>query len=257
MDTTDTTITTNTPLKDTQDVNENIRNGGHLVESQESVEEGDTRVRWKFCHLFACCNKKTHNVQGNTYTCCAPRGSSNPSQKTAKDKKVLIDWSLLKDPLFLIFGSSLCLFTLGSQSSAVFVPALGKEKGLGNIQAAYLISILGVADALAKISAGFILDCKPVQKYRRFMYNINVFLIAVLIILCPFMETFTEFGILCAVYGVLNGINVSQKAVMLTELLGQDRISSSFGLTICFQGLGALSGPPLSGILFFEILNIY
>lgn len=249
MDTTETTITTNTPLKDTQDVNENIKNGGHLVESQESVEEVDSRVRWKLCHLFGCCNKKPHGVQEKNYGCCARRCKSNNSKKKPKDKKVLIDWSLLKDPLFLIFGSSLCLFTLGSQSSAVFVPALGKEKGLGNIQAAYLISILGVADALAKISAGFILDCKPVQKYRRFMYNINVFLIAILIILCPFMETFTEFGILCAVYGVLNGINVSQKAVMLTELLGQDRISSSFGLTICFQGLGALSGPPLSGLL--------
>lgn len=257
-----TTATVTTLLKETQqDVNENLQNDRQLLDLQEPAEP-DSRFRKKLCHILCCCCSNRHRRQHHHKhirskskskslpedgcECC----NCHKNRTMKQNRKVLIDLTLLKDPMFLIFGTSLCLFTLGSQSSAVFVPALGKEKGLDNIKAAYLISILGVTDAVAKICAGFLLDHKPLQKYRRFLYNLNVFLISILIILCPFMENFTGFGILCAVYGVLNGINVSQKAIMLSEILGEENISSSFGLTICFQGLGALSGPPLSGKLY-------
>ena len=48
---------------------------------------------------------------------------------------------------------------------------------------------------------------------------------------------------------VFAGAYVAQKSVILMDMLGAERLASSFGLLSFFQGLGNLVGPPLSGKL--------
>ena len=49
-----------------------------------------------------------------------------------------------------------------------------------------------------------------------------------------------------------SGAYQSVMAVILVDILGLDRIASSFGLTVLFQGAAIVAGPPIAGTFFFQ-----
>lgn len=172
-----------------------------------------------------------------------------PTEEVTKDapKRKLIEWSLLKTPEFLFFCFSICLFTLAFKSAFTFLPALAESKGVSPSESAYLLSISGILDTIGRIMAGFILDIECIRPFRPIIYNGVIFVITGLSFLSPFMENFVQFAVLFGLYGMLTGTYVSQKSVILVDILGQEKLSSSFGLLIVFQGVGTFVGPPLSG----------
>lgn len=53
----------------------------------------------------------------------------------------------------------------------------------------------------------------------------------------------------------LPGVYVSITSVVLVDLMGLDKLTSSFGLTLLFQGIAAVLGPPIAGWVFDATLN--
>ncbi|KAL8559770.1 hypothetical protein ACOMHN_030106 [Nucella lapillus] len=188
---------------------------------------------------------KQSNVLKSVFKTCFP------TEERRKDspKRKLIEWSLLKNPAFLFYCFSICLFTVAFKSAFTFLPALAASRGVSPTEGAYLLSISGVLDTIGRISSGFILETDCLRPFRPIVYNSVVFVIMGLSVLSPFMRNFVEFAVLFGFYGMLTGTYVSQKSVILVDILGQEKLSSSFGLLICFQGLGTFIGPPLSGLL--------
>lgn len=56
-------------------------------------------------------------------------------------------------------------------------------------------------------------------------------------------------GLSSAAYGLCLGCWYLLVPVLLADLFGTERISSSYGLTRMFQSVGAISVPPLAGFL--------
>lgn len=183
-------------------------------------------------------------VKSSFETCC-------PVEKQKKDapKRKLIDWSLLKDPSFLFFCFSICLFTAAFKSAFTFLPALAVSKGIDKGESASLLSISGILDTIGRIMAGVVLDVECIRPLRPIVYNGVVFIIVVVSFTAPYVNTYVEFAVLFGLYGLLTGTYVSQKSVILVDILGEEKLSSSLGLMICFQGIGTFVGPPLSGLL--------
>ncbi|KAK2148418.1 hypothetical protein LSH36_499g02065, partial [Paralvinella palmiformis] len=51
------------------------------------------------------------------------------------------------------------------------------------------------------------------------------------------------------------GVYVSITSVVLVDLMGLDKLTSSFGLTLLFQGIAAVLGPPIAGWVFDATQN--
>lgn len=49
---------------------------------------------------------------------------------------------------------------------------------------------------------------------------------------------------------------MSLTSIILVDLLGLDRLSTTFGLIIFFRGISSIIGPPLAGLLY-ELTNSY
>lgn len=75
-----------------------------------------------------------------------------------------------------------------------------------------------------------------------------LFAIGALAFASPFLSTFPHFTLAFAFFGFFTGACAGLKSVILVDLLGQETLSSSFGIMSFFQGVGNLVGPPLSGI---------
>ena len=65
----------------------------------------------------------------------------------------------------------------------------------------------------------------------------------------PSAYTIYLVGLSAAIYGFCLGSWYVLMPVLLADIFGTDRISSSYGLVRMFQSIGAISVPPLAGFL--------
>ena len=202
-------------------------------------------------HLSIPLKIQDHIAESENFTTKENRNTA--LTKVSKNSKVLtnnfIELSLLKEPLFLIFCLSILLFTASFKAGFTFLPALVKSSGLSESNAALILSISGVFDTAGRIVTGFLFDFRKIKQFRGLIYNIILFAIAIVSFICPTVRSFAGFAILASVYGWLTGSYLSQKSVIIVDILGVEKLSSSLGLLVFFQGLGTLIGPPLSGKL--------
>ncbi|KAL3871116.1 hypothetical protein ACJMK2_039135 [Sinanodonta woodiana] len=171
-------------------------------------------------------------------------------------KKPLVELSLLKNMTFLSLCIAISFFTMAFHITFVFLPPLIKDRGMTELDAAYIVSITGVMDGVGKVLAGFILDLNSIKKYRLLIYNGIMIVVGTVSLLIPSISTFTGFALLCAFYGIMIGAYISQKSIVIIDILGVDKMTSSLGLLLWFQGVGTLAGPPLSGFLR-DVFGIY
>ncbi|XP_033732414.1 monocarboxylate transporter 12-like [Pecten maximus] len=179
----------------------------------------------------------------------AEKRLSVSSRKSKSKTKKFLDLSLLKDFRFLCFCVAILLFTVSSQIAFVFIPPYAKSKGISDLHASYAVSIAGISDGIGRILSGIILDLKRVKKYRVYVYNIVMFFIGLTSFIIPNIDTFGPLSAVCGVYGLLVGTYISQKSVVIVDILGVKHLVSSFGLLICFQGIGMFIGPPIAGVM--------
>ncbi|XP_060085060.1 monocarboxylate transporter 12-like [Ylistrum balloti] len=180
-------------------------------------------------------------------TLCSHKNTvKHPREHT---KKKLIDCSLMRNPSFSSLCVAILFLALAFNSVLVFIPSLAYSIGLTRLQGAYVLSIAGIFDTIGRLASGVVLDVERVKRFRMLVYNSALFLLSTLTFALAYIETFVQLAVIAALYGLLIGTYTSQKSVILADILGSGALSSSFGILICFQGVGTLLGPPITGWL--------
>lgn len=168
--------------------------------------------------------------------------------KSSKEKsKPLLELSLFRNFAFCALCIQLFMFTLSYNSTFAFLPALVNDRNVSPLEGAYLVAILGSCDGLSRIIMSTLLDLKRVKPYRLIIYNMVMFLVAMVSLIMPSMQTFWQFAIVSAFYGLLSGTYISQKSVVVVDVLGVEKLASSFGLLLLCQGFSAFIGPTVGG----------
>lgn len=81
-----------------------------------------------------------------------------------------MNFSLLKDPIFVIFALSNFFTSVGFNVPYVYLVLQAEVVGIGKEDASYLISTIGIANAVGRIILGYMSD-KPWVN-RLWVYNI-------------------------------------------------------------------------------------
>ena len=191
-------------------------------------------------------NNKTHKesaavVTPQTISCCKWR-CSRSFQK-------YLDLSLLREPSFLAFVGAMFFFTMSYMSGQLLLPDWGLSQGYSRSRAVFLLSILGVADFFGRVGCGFVFNLSFIKKRRPAAYNFSMLMAAGTHFLWAFSNSYEMLAGVSVIHGLCNGVAVSQRAVILSDLLGVERLSTSLGLTAFTQGLGIMIGPALAGKL--------
>ncbi|OWF52603.1 Monocarboxylate transporter 14 [Mizuhopecten yessoensis] len=197
-------------------------------------------------------NNKQSSIQqpNNNETNLTKNKFSFSSRKSeSKPKRQIMNFSLLKDIRFSCFCAAILLFTIAFQSAFVFIPPYAKSKGMSDLQSSYAIAIAGFFDGVGRILSGIVCDLKKVKKYRVYIYNVVMFFIGAVSFIVPYIDTFEELCVVCAFYGLTVGTYISQKSVVIVDILGVKNLVNSFGILIFFQGIGMFLGPPIAGIM--------
>uniref|UniRef100_T1JX20 Major facilitator superfamily (MFS) profile domain-containing protein n=1 Tax=Tetranychus urticae TaxID=32264 RepID=T1JX20_TETUR len=161
----------------------------------------------------------------------------------------MMNFRLLRNPIFLVFSISNLLTSLGFYVPHIYI----KDRVVGlqlasDSEASNLLAIMGIASTIGRLIFGFISDLQVIN--RLLLFNCCISLCGLTTILSSFVQTYTYMALYCAIFGITCGAYVSLTSVILVDLLGIEKLTNAFGLVLLFQGVACLIGPPIVGWMF-------
>lgn len=193
-----------------------------------------------------------------------------PCSKESYDAyKEMMDFGLLKDPVFILFTISNFCTSIGFNVPYVYIKDKALELGIPSADASFLLSVVGIANTIGRVILGYISD-KPWLN-RLWLYNgaltvcglgINVvfasichqsfefrfiFFVQIATAFSAFCDDYVSLIVYCASFGFTIGAYVGLTSVILVDLLGLEKLTNAFGLLLLFQGIASLVGPPIAG----------
>nr|XP_023030024.1 monocarboxylate transporter 13-like isoform X1 [Leptinotarsa decemlineata] len=160
----------------------------------------------------------------------------------------LLDFSLLKNPVFMVQGISSIFCMIAFYIPFVYIIESAKIEGIEASNASSLLSLIGIVNTVGRILFGFIADSPKVDSLL--LFNSCISLTAVSTVLIPFCHTYVTYFIVSISFGIGISGFMSLTSVTLVELLGLDKLTNAFGLIILFRGSAALIGSPMGGALY-------
>lgn len=199
--------------------------------------EGGARVR-----------VSTHSLPHNNQDDVESVGDDeNACSKVAKSLASSFDFSLLKSPTFILYGTSCFLCMFGFFIPFNFLPDLAKDLKLDKTQGALLISIIGVSNTVARLVVGFVTD-RPWAN-SLVINNLALMIGGITTFAVPFYNSFAVLIIYSIVFGASIAAFVSLRSIIMVELMGIERLTNAFGLVVLCQGLSSFMGSPIAGSL--------
>ncbi|XP_001950241.2 uncharacterized protein LOC100161575 [Acyrthosiphon pisum] len=162
--------------------------------------------------------------------------------------KTLLDFSLLKDPVFILYTISNFLTSIGFNIPYLYLVPQAGMIGIASKHSSYLLALLGIANTLGRIILGFISD-KPWIN-RLMVYNLCLTVCGIATMLSTYCTDILSLSLYTIVFGSTIGAYVGLTSVILVDLLGLDKLTNAFGILLMFQGIASLVGPPIAGWLF-------
>ncbi|CAH2083411.1 unnamed protein product [Euphydryas editha] len=184
----------------------------------------------------------TESVTDVAYCCfCCKR-------KEKKEKNKFFDVTLLADPTYLVILISSSTVAISCTNFIILLPSHAQNIGFDKTRGAYLLSAVSALDLVGRIGGSALCDLSFMPKSFYFVGGLLFSGISLIII--PFLESYTAISIMCAFFGLASGVNNSVTTLVMAEILGVDRLMSTYGISLFVNGCLQLVGPPLCGLWY-------
>ncbi|XP_064615268.1 monocarboxylate transporter 12-B-like [Liolophura sinensis] len=161
--------------------------------------------------------------------------------------KQILNVALCKSPLFVIYQFFTLLAVMSCNVSQQYLAANAEDVGFTNVQAAYLLSIIGACDLIGRVAFGVLCHLGWFERYKIFM--VSQLVLGTAMIVTPFIQTVELQGIFCAVVGLQIGVFYPAIPVTLDDFFGRQNLYKSIGINQCVQGIGSLIASFYTGYL--------
>ncbi|XP_049277229.1 uncharacterized protein LOC125760782 [Anopheles funestus] len=165
-----------------------------------------------------------------------------------KDGKTFFDLSLLSDPTYLVILISNSTNAIGYTNFIILLPAYAISLGFDKSLAAYLLSIVSTLDLVGRIGGSALSDTNLIPKTWYFVGGLSISGLA--LALLPTVSDYTMVSVFCGLFGLASGTYVGITAVIMADMLGTERLTSSYGISLFVNGILQLIGPPICGVIF-------
>ncbi|XP_066587939.1 uncharacterized protein [Prorops nasuta] len=173
---------------------------------------------------------------------------------STEDKSVtekFFDFSVLRDPIYLVILISNTTSAISNVNFMILLPSYAIEEGFDKHSSAWLLSIVSALDLVGRISGSSLSDIDFVPKYYYFVGGLGLSGIA--LALLPMATSYTMLSFFCALFGLSSGMYIGITTVILADMLGTEKLASSYGISLFVNGVLQLIGPPICGIIFENV----
>lgn len=160
----------------------------------------------------------------------------------------MISLSLLSDPVMVLLCISSIFGMLGFYVPFVFLIELAVSEGISLSEATLLLSLIGIANTFGRVFFGWMADRRWVSALT--ITNWSLISCGLLTAFCPLFPTYLMLITYSCLFGFIVSAYVCLTSILLSDLLGVERLTNSFGILVVARGISSLLGTPLAGIVF-------
>jgi len=154
---------------------------------------------------------------------------------------------LLVNVPFMLLALSNFFATQGLYIPYMFIQTYAEGQGVSSVNAAFLISIIGITNTVARILTGLVTDLPFVSPLIVTTLALGIGGIAPLAI--AFCTEYWSFALCCTIFGISLAAWVAVTSPAIVKMCGVDLLTSGFGTLTFVRGFAALIGPPIGGYL--------
>ncbi|XP_035414705.1 monocarboxylate transporter 7 isoform X2 [Cygnus atratus] len=232
------------------------------TETKYMLENEQTRTSIESIDSGVEITTSPRNVPGNTK---AEPKSEEPKEHAqtlvennsppTEPKTKLLDFSVMRDSSFICYAFFGLFATLGFFAPSLYIIPLSRSLGISKDHSAYILSAMAIAEVFGRISAGWVLNKKPIRKI--YIELICVVLLSVALFAFPFASEFWGLMTCSVFFGFMLGTVAGTHIPLLAEddVVGIAKMSSAAGVYVFIQSLAGLAGPPLAGVLVDKTQN--
>ncbi|XP_066591120.1 monocarboxylate transporter 13 [Prorops nasuta] len=195
----------------------------------------------------------TLNAISSTFSRKPERQKTKEEEEEGKSQNKFFDFSLLKDPIYLVILISNSTNAVSYTNFIILLPAYAIELGFDKDAASLLLSIVSVLDLIGRIGGSALSDVKIMPKHWYFVGGL--FISGVSLAILPVATTYTWLSVYCGIFGLASGVYVGITAVIMADMLGTEKLTSSYGISLFVNGIIQLVGPPICGFVYGQIRN--
>ncbi|XP_076287446.1 solute carrier family 16 member hermes [Lasioglossum baleicum] len=190
----------------------------------------------------------TLNAISNTFT----RKPVDETKKVEeKQQNKFFDFSLLKDPIYLVILISNSTNAVSYTNFIILLPAYAISLGFDKNMSSLLLSTVSVLDLIGRIGGSALSDVSIMPKHWYFVGGLLISGISLAIL--PIATGYVMLSVYCGVFGLASGIYVGITAVIMADMLGTEKLTSSYGISLFVNGIIQLVGPPICGLIYGQI----
>ncbi|KAK5975313.1 Monocarboxylate transporter 5 [Trichostrongylus colubriformis] len=160
----------------------------------------------------------------------------------------MIDLELLKDSVMLLLCVSNVLGMLGFYIPFVFLKDLAHSRGVDPADSSYLVPLIGVTNTIGRVFFGWLADRGYVSALA--INNFSLLACGALTLAAPFLPSFALLMTYAALFGFIISAYICLTSIVLSDLLGLEKLTNSFGLLVVARGIASLAGSPFAGLVY-------
>ncbi|XP_033217272.1 monocarboxylate transporter 9 isoform X2 [Belonocnema kinseyi] len=179
----------------------------------------------------------------------------SPEKKAARGKaepeKKFFDFSLLRDPIYLVILISNSTNAVSYTNFVILLPSYAKDLHYSKAQGSNLLPIVSIFDLIGRIGGSALSDVKLMPKHWYFIGGL--FISGVSLTFLPTASNYMILSIYSGIFGLASGVYVGITAVIMADMLGTEKLTSSYGISLFVNGVLQLVGPPIVGAIYQKI----
>jgi len=180
--------------------------------------------------------------------CFLHQGTSPPNvQKESPPKKFSLNLSLFKNPTVLIMLVVAGAYTFSRMVPYVHLVKHCDDLGISGDKSSTLYLFIGIFATVGRLGGGFLCNIKSVKAIR--LFQVAAFIVGTSTMLLTLTKTYGTLVAYAIVFSLADGMMVTTCLIVLLNSVKEALRASAFGFSMMCAGVGAVTSPPLSGLM--------
>lgn len=180
-------------------------------------------------------------------------GADGPGEAEAgmsssgRQRRRLLDVTVCADRAFVVYVVTKFLMALGLFVPAILLVNYAKDAGVPDAEAAFLLSIVGFVDIVARPACGALAGLPRLRPHVPYLFSLALLANGLTDLCSARARSYSALVAFCVAFGLSYGMVGALQFEVLMATVGAPRFPSALGLVLLMEAVAVLIGPPSAG----------
>uniref|UniRef100_A0A5F8G8V5 Solute carrier family 16 member 8 n=2 Tax=Monodelphis domestica TaxID=13616 RepID=A0A5F8G8V5_MONDO len=182
-----------------------------------------------------------------------PPGS--PGRGRRRQRRRLLDLSVFTERGFVVYAIAKFILVLGLFVPTIMLVNYAKDAGVPDAEAAFLLSVIGFVDIVARPACGALAGLSRVRPHVAYLFSLAMLANGLTDLCSARARSYRALVGFCVAFGLSYGMVGALQFEVLMATVGARRFPSAIGLVLLVEAVAVLIGPPSAGRLVDALKN--